>query len=569
MPFQKKETTMNAKITMSIARTECDTPLIEETTGRMLRRISEAFPENEALVYLPQGRRYTYRQFHAECRRAAKAFMKLGVKKGDSVAILSTNNPEWVFCQFSLPMIGATLVTVNPAFKQHEFEYLLKDSDSRALVLIKEFKSSNYLSMFYNICPEAKNQAPGAFSSKALPLLKNVVFIGSEEQPGTLLWENFIKLGDDVPDSELDAAESTLDVHDVINMQYTSGTTGFPKGVCLTHHNIINNGFFVGENLRFTEKDRLCIPVPFFHCFGMVLSNLACVTHGATMVLPSEHFDAAATLKAIDREKCTALNGVPTMFVAELAHPDFGSYSMDTLRTGIMAGAPCPVELMRQVREKMNMRDITICYGLTECSPVTNQTKIDDPVNLRIETVGAPSPHVEVRICDLDGNTVAIGTQGEICSRGYQVMKGYYKRPKETAEAIDREGWLHSGDMGMMDENGYVRITGRIKDMIIRGGENVYPREIEEFLYTNPKVESAAVFGVPSRKFGEEVAAWIVLRRGQSATPEEIASFCKDKIAYYKVPRHIKFVDAFPMTASGKIKKFVLKEMATKELGLA
>ena len=555
--------------TMSLAKTECDTPLIEETTGRMLARIAATFPENEALVAVWQNRRLTYRDFFRECRRAAKAFLNLGVKKGDSVAILSTNNPEWVFCQFSLPMIGATLVTVNPAFKQHELEYLLKDSDSKALILIKEFKSSDYLSMINGICPELKKSAPGELASRALPLLKNVIFVGGEGHPGMHRWEDFIKSGDGVPDAELDRIEASLDVHDVINMQYTSGTTGFPKGVCLTHHNIINNGFFVGENLRFTEKDRLCIPVPFFHCFGMVLSNLACVTHGATMVLPSEHFDAAAVLKAVDREGCTALNGVPTMFVAELAHPDFDSYSMKTLRTGIMAGAPCPVELMKQVLGKMNMKEITICYGLTECSPVTNQTRIDDPIGLRIETVGVPSPHVEMRICDPDGNTVPIGVQGEICSRGYQVMKGYYKRPKETSETIDREGWLHSGDMGVMDENGYVRITGRIKDMIIRGGENVYPREIEEFFYTNPKVESVAVFGVPSRKFGEEVAAWIVLRRGQEATAEEMISFCKDKIAYYKVPKYVKFVDSFPMTASGKIKKFVIKEMASKELGVS
>ena len=553
---------------LSIATGDTSTPLIEETTGGLLARIAAQHPDNDALVAVWQGRRFTYREFSEACRRAAKAFIAAGVTKGDRFAILSTNSPEWVITQFALPMVGGVLVTVNPAFKTHELEYLLKDSESSGLLLIDRFKKSDYLAMFDEICPEAKSCAPGKIASKKLPLLKTAIFIGAENQPGMYTWNDFLALGDAITDEVLAAREKELDVHDVANMQYTSGTTGFPKGVCLTHHNIINNGFFVAETLQFTDCDRLCIPVPFFHCFGMVLSNLACVTHGATMVLPSEAFEPLATLQAVEAEKCTALHGVPTMFVAELAHPDFDRFDLNTLRTGIMAGAPCPVELMKQVNEKMHMTEVTIAYGLTEASPVTNQTKPDDPMNLRIETVGAPAPHIELRICDEEGKTVSAGVQGEICSRGYQVMKGYYNKPKETAEAIDAGGWLHSGDLGMMDESGYVRITGRIKDMIIRGGENIYPREIEEFLYTNPKIENAAVFGVPDTKFGEQVATWIQLRKGAEATVEEMTAFCKGKIAHYKVPRYIKFVDEYPMTASGKLKKFVMREQYAKELGV-
>jgi len=551
---------------LSYARAESETPLIEKTTHELLSTIAKTHPKNEALVACWQNRRFNYEQFHALCTRAAKAFIKLGVKKGDRVSILSTNNPEWAICQFALPMMGGVLVTVNPAFKEHELEYLLKDSGSMSLVMIKGFKQSDYLGMVNNICPEITASKPGHLGSKKLPGLKNVIMIG-ENQSGMFNWDEFMAMADDVSDDELLNRQSGLSAHDIVNMQYTSGTTGFPKGVCLTHHNILNNGFFVGETMHFTDQDRLCIPVPFFHCFGMVLSNLACVTHGATMVLPSEHFDALGTLKAVESERCTALHGVPTMFVAELAHPEFGKFNLSTLRTGIMAGAPCPVELMRQVLEKMNMKDVTICYGLTECSPVTNQTRISDPINLRVETVGQPAPHVEVRIVDPDNKVLACGQQGEVCARGYQVMKGYYNNFDATRETIDSEGWLHSGDLGVMDAKGYVRITGRIKDMIIRGGENVYPREIEEFLHTNPKVENVAVFGVPDDKFGEQIAAWIKLRKGSESTTDEMIDFCKGKIAHYKVPRYIKFVDDYPMTASGKIKKFVMRDIYAKELG--
>ncbi|MFA4873778.1 MAG: AMP-binding protein [bacterium] len=551
----------------SYAKTDSKTPLLEETTGRMLARIAAKYPEGDAIVAVWQGRRYTYREFHERCRRAARAFMAAGLKKGDRMAILSTNSPEWIVAQMAVPMAGGVLVSINPAFKTHELEYVLHDSDSTMLLIMESFKSSNYLGMFHEICPESKGATPGKISCAKIPLLKTAVLLGDANHPGVFTWNEFLSKAESVTGEEFARRESQLDPRDVINMQYTSGTTGFPKGVCLTHRNVINNGFFVGENLRFTSKDRLAIPVPFFHCFGMVLSNLACITHGATMVLPSEHFDALMALKAVEAERCTALHGVPTMFAAELAHPDFSKFNLSTLRTGIMAGAPCPVELMRQVNERMNMREVTICYGLTECSPVTNQTRTDDPINLRIETVGPPSPHVEVRICDPDGKTVPTGTQGEVCARGYNVMSEYYKKPAETADAIDSEGWLHSGDLGVMEDNGYVRITGRIKDMIIRGGENVYPREIEEFLYTSPKVETVAVFGVPDQKFGEQVAVWIRLRKGETATAEEIIEFCKGRIAYYKVPKYVKFVDEFPMTASGKLKKFVMREMYARELG--
>ena len=550
----------------SYARTESATPLIQETTGALLKRIAASHPDNDAWVAVWQGRRQSYRDFYQLCRRAARAFMAIGLKKGDRVAILSTNSPEWIVAQMAVPMAGGVLVTVNPAFQSHELEYVLRDSDSTALLLMERFKSSDYLGMFREICPESRDAAPGKIACAKLPLLKSAIFLGEAAHPGMETWEAFLGRADAIPDDELSRREATLDPHDIINMQYTSGTTGFPKGVCLTHHNVLNNGFFVGENLRFTPNDRLAIPVPFFHCFGMVLSNLACITHGATMVLPSGHFDALDTLAAVEAERCTALHGVPTMFAAELAHPEFARFDLSTLRTGIMAGAPCPIELMRQVNARMNMREVTICYGLTECSPVTNQTRVDDPIELRTETVGPPSPHVEVRICDPDGRTVPCGQQGEVCARGYCVMKGYYKKERETAEAIDREGWLHSGDLGVMDANGYVRITGRIKDMIIRGGENVYPREIEEFLYTHPKVETVAVFGVPDERFGEQVAAWIRLRRNEQATAEEMIEFCKGKIAYYKVPRYVKFVDEFPMTASGKLKKFVMRELYAAEL---
>ena len=556
------------KLTSSYAYTGSNTPLIWSTIGSYLKEISNKYPTNDALVAVQKNIRYSYREFYEKCEKVAKGLMKIGFKRGDRISILATNYPEWVLAQFSTALIGAVLVTVNPSFKEHELEYLLKDSESQGFILIKGFKSSDYVEMFTNICPEIKTSEPGKINSKKLPNLKNVIYIGAEDQPGMMNWNELEKLGNDVSDEDLLNRQSSLDPDDVVNMQYTSGTTGFPKGVCLTHHNILNNGFFVGENMEFTDKDRLCIPVPFFHCFGMVLGNLACITHGATMVLPSEYFDVPATLKAVDIEKCTALHGVPTMFIAELSHKDFGKYNMSSLRTGIMAGAPCPMELMKEVIAKMNMEQVTICYGLTECSPVTNQTKVNDPLDLKTGTVGAPIQNIEVKIIDSDGKVMPIGEQGELCMRGYQVMRGYYNKPKETADTVDSNGWLHSGDLGVMDENGYCKITGRIKDMIIRGGENIYPREIEEFLYTNPKIQDAQAFGVPSERFGEEVAVWIKLNDGDNSTEDEMKEFCKGKIAHYKVPKYFKFVSTYPMTASGKIRKVEMRDMFSKELGL-
>jgi fatty-acyl-CoA synthase len=539
------------------------------TIGELLREISSKYPDNEALVSVHQDIRYNYKRFYEICRAAAKGFIKLGVKKGDRVAIWATNYPEWLFTMFGTGIIGSILVPVNPAFRAHELEYVLRDSQSKILVMIEKFKTSDYPQMLKTVCPEIVNCQPTAIKCEKLPELKGVVMIGKSTEPWMLSWDELLKIGEEVSDEELAKRESELDPDDIINIQYTSGTTGFPKGASLTHHGLINNAFFVAQTMHFTDKDRLCIPVPFYHCFGMVLSVLACVTHGATMVLPSEYFEPLAVLKAVEKERCTALHGVPTMFIAELAQPEFSQFNLSSLRTGIMAGAPCPMELMKKVMEKMNMRDVTICYGLTECSPVTNQTRIDDDVELRVKTVGTPAPHTEIKIIDpITNKVVPVGTPGELCARGYQVMRGYHGKPKETAETIDEQGWLHTGDLAVMDSNGYCSIVGRLKEMIIRGGENVYPREIEEFFYTNPKIKTVQVFGVPDKKYGEEICAWIELKPGESATPEEIIEFCKGRLAHYKIPKYIKFVSEFPMTVTGKVKKYVMREMMMKELGL-
>ncbi|OQX84730.1 MAG: AMP-binding protein [Candidatus Latescibacteria bacterium 4484_7] len=554
---------------LSYAYTGSEKPLIGETIGHMLERIAATHPDSEALVFVPRNERYTYKEFFEVCLKAAKGLVALGVKKGDRVAIWATNHPEWVITQFATSLIGAILVTVNPAYRTHELRYGLENSESQTLILIPSFKSSNYVDMVYEVVPEAKESEPGKVDSKGLPLLKNIILIGDEKKPGMFTWKEFLELGSNVSDKEVVSMGDTCDFDDVINIQYTSGTTGLPKGASLTHHNILNNGFFVGEAMRFTDKDRLCIPVPFYHCFGMVLSNLACVTHGATMVIPSEYFDPLAVLEAVEREKCTALNGVPTMFIAELEHPEFGRFDLTSLRTGIMAGAPCPVEVMKRVNDLMHMTEVTIAYGQTETSPVITQTPYNDTLERRTSTVGPPIPHTEVKIVDPEtGGIVPIGEQGELCCRGYQVMRGYYNNEKATREAIDEAGWIHTGDIALMREDGTFKITGRIKDMIIRGGENIYPREIEEFLYTHPKVRDAQVVGVPDKKYGEEICVWIQLKEGESATEEEIKEFCKGKIAHYKIPRYVKFVTEFPMTVTGKIQKYRMREISIKELGL-
>ena len=543
--------------------------LLTHTVGSLLDEIACRYPDNEALVYHERGLRYTYRQFNDACRLLAKGLLRLGIKKGDNISIWAYNVPEWVLLQFASAKIGAILVTVNTSYKSAELEYILNQSDSTSLFMVGSFKDSDYVEVLSGVVPELATSQPGALSSPKLPFLKNVIFIGSEKTPaGMLNFDSIIKLGEGVPDAELAAIEATLNCHETINMQYTSGTTGFPKGVMLTHSNIVNNGFNIGECMKFSEKDRLCIPVPFFHCFGCVLAVMASVTHGTTMV-PVEIFDPLKVLQTIEKEKCTAVHGVPTMFIAELEHPEFSTFDLTTLRTGIMAGSNCPIEVMKKVNSDMHASEITIAYGQTESSPVITQTRTDDAIELRVATVGRSLPDVEVKIVDIEtGETLPPGKQGELCTRGYHVMKGYYKMPDETARAIDSENWLHTGDLAIMDDHGYCKITGRIKNMIIRGGENIYPREIEEFLYTHPKVSDIQVYGVPDKKYGEQVMAAIILKKGMTMSEEEVREFCKGKIANYKIPKYVKFVDSYPMTASGKIQKFKMREMAIKELQL-
>lgn len=541
---------------------------LDMTIGALLDEMAQRYPDNDALVYPERGIRYSYRQFNDVCRQVAKGLLGMGVRKGENVSIWAYNVPEWVILQFATAKIGAILVTVNTSYKSAELEYILNQSDSTSLFMVKSFKDTDYVATLGDVVPELTSSAPGSLNVPKLPFLKRVVFIGDETPAGMINFNSIIESGRDVTDAELAAVEASLDRHDVINMQYTSGTTGFPKGVMLTHYNIINNGFNIGECMKLTEKDRLCIPVPFFHCFGCVLGVMACVTHGTTMV-PVEIFDPLAVLRTIETEKCTAVHGVPTMFIAELEHPEFSTFDLSSLRTGIMAGSNCPIEVMKKVINQMHAREITIAYGQTESSPVITQTRTDDAIELRVATVGRALPDVEVKIVDIEtGATLPPGKQGELCTRGYLVMKGYYKMPEETARAIDQEGWLHTGDLAIMDENGYCKITGRIKNMIIRGGENIYPREIEEFLYTHPKISDIQVYGVPDRKYGEQVMASIILKKGIEMSEEEVREFCQGKIANYKIPKYVKFVDSYPMTASGKIQKFKMRDMAIKELQL-
>jgi fatty-acyl-CoA synthase len=538
------------------------------TVGGLLDEMAARFPDNDALVYPERGLRYTYGRFNEVCNRAAKGLLRLGVKKGDHVSIWAYNVPEWVILQFATAKIGAVLVTINTSYKTAELEYILSQSDTSTLFLVRSFKDTDYVRTLCEVVPELESSRPSELSAVRLPCLKRVVFIGDETPAGMLNFQALYDLARDVPDTDLAAIAATLDPRDVINMQYTSGTTGFPKGVMLTHHNVVNNGYNIGECMRFTEKDRLCIPVPFFHCFGCVLGVMACATHGSTMV-PVEIFDPLKVLETIEKERCTAVHGVPTMFIAELEHPDFATFDLTSLRSGIMAGSNCPIEVMKKVINQMHASEITIAYGQTESSPVITQTRTDDPIELRVATVGRALPDVEVKIVDIEtGATLPPGKQGELCTRGYLVMKGYYKMPEETARAIDAAGWLHTGDLAVMDENGYCKITGRIKNMIIRGGENIYPREIEEFLYTHPKISDIQVYGVPDRKYGEQVMAAIILKKGVEMDEDEVRAYCRGKIANYKIPRYVRFVDSYPMTASGKIQKFKLRDMAIKELQL-
>ena len=524
------------------------------TLGQILDRTVAAHGDRDALIYVDRDFRLSYNQFARVVDQLAKGLMALGVKKGEKVAVWATNIPYWVALQFATAKIGAVLLTVNTNYKTAELAYLLEQSDTETLFIVDGYQDTDYIQTVYHLVPELKVQERGRLISQRFPRLRRVCFLGQEKHRGMYSLPEIMALASLVTDSQYTSRQADLDVHDVVNMQYTSGTTGFPKGVMLSHHNIGNNGWWVGENQRFTEQDRLCLPVPLFHCFGCVLGVLAAVSHGAAMVI-LETFDPVQTMASVEQERCTALYGVPTMFIAVLEHRLFDKFDFSSLRTGIMAGSPCPVPVMRQVMERMHMNEITICYGLTENSPVMTQTLPDDDMRRRTETVGRAMPQIEVKIVDPQtGMPLPAGQQGEVCCRGYSVMKGYYKMPEATARAIDADGWLHSGDLGVLDEDGYLAITGRHKDMIIRGGENIYPREIEEFLFGMEGIMDVQVVGVPSQKYGEAVGAFIILKAGADITDSDVKDFCRGQIARYKVPKHVAFVDSFPLTASGKVK---------------
>ena len=526
------------------------TPLLGETIGENLRRIAAEFGENEVVVDVPTGRRWTYRQFDSDTDVLARGLLSAGIEARDRVGIWAPNCAEWVLLQFATAKIGAILVNINPAYRSHELEFVLRQSGVRLLLSAERFKTSDYRSMIDQV-------------SGHLDDLERVIYLGTPQ------WDGLFTAGRDGNGGGLAQRGAELAFDDPINIQYTSGTTGFPKGATLSHHNILNNGFFIGEACAYTERDRVCIPVPFYHCFGMVLGNLAAVTHGACIVIPAPGFEPAATLRAAQDERCTSLYGVPTMFIAELALPGFADYDLSTLRTGIMAGSPCPVEVMKRVVSEMHMSEVTIAYGMTETSPVSCQTTPDDDTERRVSTVGRVHPHVEVKVVNPDnGLVLPRGEPGEMCTRGYSVMLGYWDEPEKTAEAIDVARWMHTGDLAVMDDAGYLNIVGRIKDMVIRGGENVYPREVEEFLYTHPAIEDVQVIGVPDEKYGEELCAWVRLRPGTELTGEDIREFCVGKIAHYKIPRYVRFTEAFPMTVTGKVQKFKMRETSVAELGL-
>ena len=538
------------------------------TVGGLLDLVKERRPETDALVYADRGLRYSYKEFNEVVERCARALIALGLEKGDHVAVWGQNVPEWVTLQFATGKIGTVLVTINPAYRASELRYVLEQSDAAVLFLTEGVKDANFVEILQGAVPDLAEAESGEL--EGLPCLKNVVLIGDEagNVPGLTPYKEFVRGAEDVPEEDLRRRQDSLTADEVINMQYTSGTTGFPKGVQLTHANIVKNAFHIGECMELGPEDRVCIPVPFFHCFGCVLGTLNTVTHEGTMV-PVENFDAEAVLQAVHEERCTALLGVPTMFIAELEHPDFEQYDTSSLRTGIMAGSPCPIEVMKKVVNVMGASEITIAYGQTESSPVITQTRTDDPIELRVSTVGRKLPEVEVKIVDVEtGEEAGTGEQGDLCTRGYHVMKGYYKMEERTREVIDEDGWLHTGDLATMDENGYVKITGRAKDMIIRGGENVYPREIEEFLYTHPEISDVQVYGVPDQKYGEQVAAAVIPKPGASLTEEDVKEFCRENIAQYKVPEYVDFVEEYPMTASGKIQKYKLREASIERYNL-
>jgi fatty-acyl-CoA synthase len=546
-----------------------DTPLLGLTIAEMFDQIVAQYPDHEALIVRHQGLRYTYRQLQREAERCARGLMALGLQKGERIGIWAANRAEWTITQFATSKIGTILVNINPSYRVHELEYALQQSGCAMLVMAPQFRTSNYLEMISTLAPELRHSHPDQLRAAKLPQLRALISLGNERLAGMYYWDDVLMMGAAIAPAALAQRQRQQQFDDPINIQYTSGTTGYPKGATLSHHGILNNAFSVARLLRLTYQDRLIIPVPLYHCFGMVMGNLACMTHGATMIYPSEGFEAKAVLEAVQEERATALYGVPTMFIAELEHADFASYDLSSLRTGIMAGSPCPVEVMKKVNTLMHMREVEICYGMTEVSPVSTQTRADAPFDKRVSTVGQVHPHLEIKIIDpATGLIVPVGTPGELCSRGYSVMLGYWNNEEATRSAIDAARWMHSGDLAVMDEEGYINIVGRIKDMIIRGGENVYPREIEEFLYTHPKISDVQVIGVPDAKYGEEIMAWVRLRDGETASAEELREYCRDKIAHYKIPRYVKLVEAFPTTVTGKVQKFIMREQSIKELGL-
>ncbi len=545
---------MSSEVMLSYSHGASGSALLGETIGTNLRRIAAAHPRAEVLVDAPTGRRWTYAAFDAETDTLARGLIAAGLRAGDRVGIWAPNCAEWVLLQYATAKAGVILVNINPAYRSHELRFALRQSGVRVLVSAQRFKTSDYRAMVGEVGPD-------------LPDLEDVIYLGTPQWDALLLAgrSGAVAAGSD----PLAAREAILSFDDPINIQYTSGTTGFPKGATLSHHNILNNAFFIGEGCRYTPADRVCIPVPFYHCFGMVLGNLACTTHGSAIVIPAAGFDPAETLRTVQAERCTSLYGVPTMFIAELALAEFGSYDLSTLRTGIMAGSPCPVEVMKRVVSEMHMTEVTICYGMTETSPVSTQTTADDDMDRRVSTVGRVHPHVEIKIIDPEtGRVLPRNTPGELCTRGYSVMLGYWDEPAKTAEAIDAARWMHTGDLAVMDEADYLNIVGRIKDMVIRGGENIYPREVEEFLYAHPAIEDVQVIGVPDLKYGEELCAWIRLRPGQELDADQVREYCQGKIAHYKIPRYIRFTTDFPMTVTGKVQKFKMRETSITELGL-
>ena len=546
-----------------------DEPLIYATVGQAFDDACARWPDHEAIVVRHQNVRLTYAELHARVDAVAAGLCALGLQPGERIGIWSPNTVEWVISQFATAKAGLILVNINPAYRLAELEYALNKVECIALITARRFKGSDYLEMLRHLAPELASAKPGHLRAAKLPHLRTVIALDTVAHAGILRFEDIAALATDDSRAALQGLAASLQPDDSINIQFTSGTTGLPKGATLTHFNILNNGYFTGRSIRLTDQDRLCIPVPLYHCFGMVVGVLMCITHGATMVFPSEAFEPKAVLEAVSAERCTALHGVPTMFIAELDHPDFAQYDLSSLRTGIMAGAPCPIEIMQRVIREMHMREVTIAYGMTETSPVSFQSNPDDPLERRVSTIGRVHPHVQVKIIDTDGRVVPRGVKGELCTRGYSVMRGYWNDEEKTRDSIDSAGWMRTGDLAVIDADGYGNIVGRLKDMIIRGGENVYPREIEEFLFRHPKIQDVAVFGVPDQRLGEQIAAWVKLRAGLTASAEDIQAFCQGQIAHYKIPHYVQFVEEFPLTVTGKIQKFMMREAMIVSLKLA